>query len=157
MTAARIKKVLFAILLAIAAYIWWGNIQSITSAGEEDVFIPDATPRRQTARQTKNSIPYLAPTVNPFRRYSVTANTINGVRPLPPPQADPLHIAHKLKGIVGKGNTAQAVIQLPDQTSRIVSLSDSVGVWRVKEIRDLYVTFVHGKQHDTLFLNTKGL
>jgi len=157
MTASRIKKVLFAILLAIAGYIWWGNIQSFRSAGEEEVFVPEATPHRPTIKQTKSPVPYLVPTVNPFRRYNIATGTTAGVKPPTPPQAEPLHIAHKLKGIVGKGVTAQAVVQLPDQTSKILSLADSLGVWRVKEIRDLYVTFVNGKRHDTLFLDTKGL
>ena len=157
MTTSRIKKGLFAILLVVAGYIWWGNIQSFRNAPVDEFSIPEVAPRHQPTKIVTSQIPYQSPKVNPFRRYGIATNMNSGIKPAPPPQAELLHIAHRLKGIVGKGSTAQAVVQLPDQTSKILSLNDLLGVWRVKEIRDVYITFVNGKRHDTLFLDTKGL
>ena len=157
MTAARIKKGLFVVLLAVAAYIWWGNLQSFRSAQPDETLLAIPQVHHDSPGPTKSLLPYLPPKVNPFRKYSVTtARPGEGTKP-PPPVVPPLHSVYKLRGIVGKGKLAQAIVQLPDRSTRILSTGDSLESWQTKEIKDLYVTFLNGKRHDTLFLDTKGL
>lgn len=157
MTAARIKKGLFAVLLVVAGYIWWGNIQLFMSAQPEDTPLPASEVHHTPRGGSASSLPYLPPKVNPFRKYSVsTAQTGEAVKPKPP-ELPPLHSTHKLRGIVGKGKLAQAIVQLSDRSTRILSTGDSLESWQLKEIKDFYVTFLNGKHHDTLFLDTKGL
>lgn len=157
MTAARFKKGLFVVLLAVAGYIWWGNIQSFRGTQPDETLLPIPQVHHVSPGAAGSPLPYLPPKVNPFRKYSIsTARLGEGMKPAPP-VVPPLHSAYKLRGIVGKGKLAQAIVQLPDRSTRILSTGDSLESWQLKEIKDLYVTFLNGKRHDTLFLDTKGL
>ncbi len=157
MKALRVKKVVFVVLFGIAAYVWWGNIQSFSDSSEVDGgYFEDIVPKAGT-KKTVALIEYRTPRTNPFRKYNVARPTNSASRAQAPVQTELLHVSHKLKGIVGRGSAAQVVVQLPNQSNRILAISDSLGSWKVKEIRDVYVTFINGKHHDTLFLETHGL
>ena len=63
MTSNRVKKILLTALVAVALYIWWGNLQLLTSQRVEETIILEAIPPPVVS---KPSLAYRPPKINPF-------------------------------------------------------------------------------------------
>ena len=154
MKSAHLKKIALAVLLAIAVYIWWGNL---------GLFFPEehqyATGVNPTAAEPTKDAPKVGLVcrdvkVNPFWRPTEEseqkARRPTPEAPAPPP---PLRSMAELAGILDRGKASQAVLVLQDGSSIVAALGDTVSGWVLTGVRDSVVIFVQGKFCDTLSLS----
>ena len=159
MKSNTVKKLALAVLLLVFVYIWWGNLKmffSESSYSEQAFQI--RTPTDSQAVQP-GSLQYQPPQVNPFRRPAPSTKTQPAKPTAAKQQAKPLprlSAQYALAGVVTEKGEPQAVVRLPDGSSTIVTLGDSIEQWELAEINKRHVVFRHKKERDTLWLGDPG-
>ena len=63
---------------------------------------------------------------------------------------------HKLSGLIKRGLSSQAVIMLPNGSTKVLSVRDSLGIWELISINENAAIFKHEKKRDTIWLYTNG-
>ena len=151
-TTKRVKQVLLGLLLAVAGYIWWGNLALLfpsTVPVEEHVPL-DTLGNSQTA--TSIVVAYREPKVNPFL-HAVAAPHNQQREHAPAPSGPvPLPATLHLVGVLCFGESSQAVLQVDPQTTRTFTLGERLGEWTLIEVTDATAVFNAGKARDTLHL-----
>lgn len=154
MTSTRLKKGLLAVLLIVAGYIWWGNIQFFTQSDASSMMEPDGGSEISTEPVAATVVPaWEPPRVNPFQR--ITYSTAPPDRPrAPAPPKPELPPEYGLTGFLQRGNQSQAVIRIGQGGSTVLSIGDSLGAWQLVNVIDQAAILLNEKTYDTLRLET---
>jgi len=163
MKSNRIKKIVLAILLLVAGYIWWGNLRSFRSSVVSEVSGgPAVEEMTMVSSSDRGRIAYVEPKVNPFLKKSKP----DAPQPERPPSSRMQRPVSRntppapstrctLKGLVKESETPQVVVVFEDRTSAVLSVGDSLGVWQLVAIRDSLAVLRLEKAYDTLWLDGK--
>lgn len=156
MKSDKIKKALLVVLVAVALYIWWGNLKLFYAEPEpaeaglqvhRDGLRPDAS----------SALEYSPPKVNPFSR-SIPRRVNDGIPTQNPPAAIvKLSQNYRLVGAVGVGKGSQVIIANPVGGQTVLAVGDTLAAWKLVEIHDNFVVFRQARLHDTLRIGVPGL
>ncbi|MBK7143318.1 MAG: hypothetical protein IPH75_14685 [bacterium] len=151
MTANRIKKILLTALVAVALYIWWGNLQLLTSQSVEEAAIVE--PIRPPV-DSKRALVYQPPKINPFvLRQVEEINEADTLEALPSPVVpESAHEVWQLVGIVKTKKRSTAVFSNHEGKTTVCAVGDSLGRWEVQTITDKYTIASQENWRDTLWL-----
>ena len=155
MFSLSFKKVVLLILVLLMIYVWWNNLsQPEYSESEEQTEQATQSPDGNHHTSALPEITYVPPKYDPFRKYvkpspvSAASTTKREAKPV----ALKLVAGHNLSGILSKGKSSQAVVVVPAQGSRVLTLGDSLGSWQLIGIKEMSVIFKNGRNYDTLYL-----
>ena len=155
MKSDTIKKLVLAALLLVFIYIWWGNLKLFFGGSSYSEQAYQTSVRADSQSAETGGLEYRLPRVNPFQR-QIAAQQRRQEKPAPAkqqPRSTPkLSEAYTLAGVLTEKAEPQAVLRLPDGSSAILTVGDSIGQWRLTAIGERQVVFTHGKEHDTLRL-----
>jgi hypothetical protein len=151
MTANRIKKILLTALVAVALYIWWGNLQLLTSQIVEEAAIVE--PLRPPV-DSKRALAYQPPRINPFALRQVEEiNEADTLEALPTPVVpESANEVWQLVGIVRTKKRSTAVFSNHEGKTTVCAVGDSLGSWKVRTITDKYAIASQENWRDTLWL-----
>ena len=151
MTSNRVKKILLTTLVAVALYIWWGNLQLLTSQSVEEAAIVE--PLRPPV-DSKRALVYQPPKINPFvLRQVEEINEADTLEALPSPVVPaPANEVWQLVGIVKTKKRAIAVFSNHQGITTVCAVGDSLGSWKVQTITEKYASASQENWRDTLWL-----
>lgn len=151
MTTNRVKKILLTALVAVALYIWWGNLQLLTSQRVEGTAVVEPIPPPVAA---KRALIYQPPKINPFvLRQAEEINETDTLAALPPPVApEYANEVWQLVGIVKTRKRSTAVFSNHQGKTTVCAVGDSLGSWKVQTITEKYAIASQENCRDTLWL-----
>lgn len=156
MNKTRIKIIIMIALAGIAAVIWGKNLGLFGNSANQYKIVNAEKPTERSEADSIMDIEYKEPKFNPFnavRRETATdkKKTANNS-----PKAAPAPVSglFSINGIVLDGNNPSAVFVDKSGQSRVLKVSDTIGVWQIRAIQTDKVIFSSGIFRDTLWLNT---
>jgi Tfp pilus assembly protein PilP len=157
MRSRRVKRLLLVVLTVLLIYVWWGNVQLFLPQTHEADSMPSHPPQPQPNEAPEQTLTYRPPVVNPFRRPKRTPKAKaerKEERKVAPP-AVKLGDEVRVSGILERGSSSQAVIALPGGLSQVMSVGDSLDLWKLVVVGDEYVVFKRDRARDSLWLGSK--
>lgn len=155
MKSKTTKQVLFAILLIVFGYIWWGNIRLFMQSDDEQVsFFDEPVTTTQTASRAVASIDFKPYKVNPFVPTfgQPSQPTTTTKKQTVAPQITKLSASYQLQGVIEQGKVSQAILKSADGQSIVLGLGDTLATWRLTQVLKQSAIFKQGTHADTLTL-----
>jgi hypothetical protein len=158
MKSITAKKILFALLLVVFTYIWWGNLQLFFAPDNEENIEYDTTlaiesSSPQTVIPSTPSLEFKSYRVNPFvpTFSQPQQESVKKKATLTPPLVR-LSETYQLQGVIQQGKVSQAILKAVDGRSIVIGLGDSLETWRLNQVLKQSVIFKQGVHVDTLIL-----
>ncbi|SYZ73741.1 hypothetical protein TRIP_C60011 [Candidatus Zixiibacteriota bacterium] len=158
MKPEKIKRLAFLLLLAIALFIWIRNFNFLGQNENYFKILETTTKKTHPGTANMRRLDYKKPLFNPFIKPDPVASSNTLARnsrqgaPIVPERLSPKYV---LDGVVPGTGHPQAVIRILSGGTRLISVKDTIGVWKVVSIDPNRVIFATGKYRDTLRLPGK--
>jgi len=144
---------LLAGLVLVLTYVWYDAFQMMSP--ESDAYrVTSPTAASPSTSPGAPQLEYEPPQTNPFKQPTATPQAAQPTRAQQPPAPAQLDPGYQLTGILRRDRQSQAVVTLRD-SSTVLSLGDSLGVWELLDITAQAAVFSHDKNRDTLWLYTE--
>lgn len=155
MKSDKIKWILLAVLIIVAAAIWINNLNLFKSESEYFQVRKGSTSEKISEKTQAPDIDYKKPKLNPFVKPKPAETAIETPakgkpqpeKPVAPPKvSDRYH----LDGIVIESENPQGILKGLDGSNILITVNDTLDSWQVIKITDELIVLSHDKYRDTL-------